>query len=152
MNKSEQPQVITMIDNLGYHTLSYDSSYEKMFDRSIGFYWLFSEPSAILVFCWVTESPPFDLRTQSYGSFELRLLSTVCRLRSRARLPGQLVRGTKFRVARVAEVGAFRCELNANVARFRQALVQSFQACHDLSAGISSGLCRQNFQNIFEPT
>ena len=42
---------------------------------------------------------------------------------------------------------------DANVARFRQALVQSFQACHGLSAGISSGLCRQNFQNnIFEPT
>lgn len=116
-----------MIDNLYQSMLLcawLNSSYEQMSGRSIGFHWLFPDTSAIFVFCWVTM-----LRSRKVGgSFEFgfRLVSAV-----RARLPGQLVRGTSRGSVEVSELSAKKSEIH-------EALVPSFQACHGLSAGISS--------------
>lgn len=93
-----------MIDNLYQSMLLcawLNSSYEQMSGRSIGFHWLFPDTSAIFVFCWVTM-----LRSRKAGgSFEFgfRLVSAV-----RARLPGQLVRGTSRGSVEVSELSKCR--------------------------------------------
>ena len=101
-----------------------NSSYEQMSGRSIGFHWLF--PDTFCDFCLLLGHNASIEKVGGSFEFGFRLVSAV-----RARLPGQLVRGTSCRSVEVSELSAKKSEVH-------EALVPSFQACHGLSAGISS--------------